>query len=318
MKRRMRSVLVITTIALAALIADTSWTAQSIKSKKSVVDSRTAPKLSPQIKPPPAGSVGTMQPMIIKSDLQVGVIKVTPQNPREGQQVTFEGNVMNYGAGAAQQPEVRLTVSGPAGVSFPTFSKKFNVTLSKNQGITFVQKFIVPKFGNYNCTFKLDPANKIAETNDNNNQKILTFQVDAAPDLIVCISNGKRPPVGGSREIKAVVKNIGTSASNHAANLKLRFYVKGKGVKYYDIPSVSPGHSHTITRNHSWSTSGTKTITAKVIYPFYDEVKKQNNDVSGSYFVRLPHHDKYSTAPKVKCSTGVNFYDWQQCDSQYP
>jgi len=312
----MRSVLVITTIAFAASIVTTSWAAQSTKSKKTYVDSRTAPK--PQIKSPPAGSVGTMQPMIIKSDLQVGVIKVTPQNPREGQQVTFEGNVMNYGAGAAQQPEVRLTVSGPAGVSFPIFNKKFNVTLTKNQGITFVQKFVVPKHGNYSCTFKLDPANKIAETNNNNNQKIMTFHVNAAPDLIVCISNGKRPPVGGSREIKAVVKNIGSSASNHAANLRLRFYVEGKGVKFYDIPSVSPGHSHTITRNHSWSTSGTKTITARVLYPFYDEVMTQNNEVSGSYFVRLPHHDKYSAAPKVKCSTNVNFNSWQQCNSQYP
>ena len=104
------------------------------------------------------------------------------------------------------------------------------------------------------------------------------------------------------------------------AELKLRFYVEGKGTTYHDIPVLSSGSativSYKITRNHSWSTSGTKTITAEVLYNM-DEINRHNNEVSGSYFVRLPHHDTYSAAPQVKCSTGTSFNSWEECDSRY-
>ncbi len=245
-----------------------------------------------------------------KPDLQVGVIKVTPNHPGEGKMVTFEGNVMNYGDGPASNPVATLSVTGPAGVSFPVFRQQFNVTLEKNHGVTFVKKFKAVKPGNYTCTFKLDPARMITETNDNNNVKQLTFMADALPDLIVCISNGKRPPVGRRREIKAVVKNIGSG--NCADYIKLRLYVEGKGTETYDLLPINAGDSRTVTRTAKWSTSGTKTITAKIIYP-KSEIKKNNNEARGSYFVRLPHHDKYSAAPKIKCSNNKTFNTWEQC-----
>ncbi len=257
------------------------------------------------------GRMTNIDPKVqVKPDLQVGVVKVTPKYPGEGNIVTFEGNVMNYGDGLAKDPVVTLTVAGPPGTSFPVFRKQFNVTLKKNQGVTFVKKFKADKPGDYTCTFKLDPARMIAETDDNNNMKQLTFKADALPDLIVCISNGKRPPVGGKRDIHAVVKNIGSG--NCADYIKLRFYVEGKGTKTYDLLPINAGDSRKVTREAKWSTAGTKTITAKVIYP-KSEIKKNNNEVSGSYFVRLPHHDKYSAAPAIKCSNNKTFSSWEQC-----
>jgi subtilase family serine protease len=250
------------------------------------------------------------RPVLPKPDLQVGVVKVTPQHPGEGKMVTFEGNVMNYGEGTAANPVVTLTVAGPAGVSFPVFRKQFNVTLNKNQGVTFVRKFKAAKHGNYMCTFSLDPARMIAETDDNNNVKQLAFKADPLPDFIVCISNGKRPPVGGRRDIHAVVKNIGSG--NGADYIKLRFYVEGKGTQTFDLLPINAGDSRKVTRSAKWSTAGTKTITAKIIYT-KSEINKNNNEVSGSYFVRLPHHDKYSAAPKIKCSNNKTFNDWEQC-----
>jgi subtilase family serine protease len=245
-----------------------------------------------------------------KPDLQVGVVKVTPNHPGEGKLVTFEGNVMNYGEGAAKDPVVTLSVAGPAGVSFPVFREQFNVTLNKNQGVTFVKKFTAAKHGNYTCTFVLDPARMIPETDDNNNMKQLTFKADPLPDLIVCISNGKRPPVGGTRDIHAVVKNIGSG--NSADYIKLQFYVEGKGTKTYDLLPINAGDSRKVTRTAKWSTAGTKTITAKAIYT-KNESHKNNNKVQGSYFVRLPHHDKYSAAPAIKCSNNTTFSTWEQC-----
>ena len=116
-----------------------------------------------------------------------------------------------------------------------------NVSLQRNQGVTFVQKFKVPKHGNYTCTFSLDPANMISETNDNNNKKSWSFGVHALPDLIVCISNGKRPPVGRKREIRAVIKNIGNGNTDGVAGIKLRFYVEKKGGKNIQHSAFSAG-----------------------------------------------------------------------------
>jgi hypothetical protein len=251
-----------------------------------------------------------------KPDLQVGAIKVTPQNPGEGSTVTFKGNVMNYGNAPAHNPVAFLRVKRPGGLPDKTFRQEMGVTLQKNQGVTFVQNFPVPKAGNYTCKFSLDPAHMIDELDDGNNDKDWTFGVHGLPDLIVCIDNGKRPPVGGKRDIHAVVKNIGSGNVSGMGQTKLRFYVKQKGTKTYDIPPLAVGASHRITRRHSWGLSGTKKISAKVLYN-RNEVNTQNNGVEGSYFVRLPHHDTYSVAPKVKCSTGENFNSWEEFERRY-
>ncbi len=257
------------------------------------------------------GRMTTISPKVkAKPDLQVGVVKVTPHHPGEGKMVTFEGNVMNYGEGLAKDPVVTLTVAGPAGVSFPVFRKQFNVTLNKNQGVTLIKQFKAVKHGNYTCTFVLDPARMIPETDDNNNMKQLTFTAHPLPDLIVCISNGKRPPVGRKRDIHAVVKNIGSG--NCADYIKLQFYVEGKGTMTYDLLPINAGDSRKVTRTAKWSTAGTKTIRAKAIYT-KNESHKSNNEVQGSYFVRLPHHDKYSAAPVIKCSNNTTFGTWEQC-----
>jgi hypothetical protein len=251
-----------------------------------------------------------------KPDLQVGAIKVTPQNPGAGGMVTFKANVMNYGNATAQNPVAVVRVKRPGGLPDKIFRQELNVSLQKNQGVTFVQKFKVPKAGNYTCQFSVDPADMIAETDNHNNQKNWTFGVHGLPDLIVCIDNGKRPPVGRSRDIRAMVKNIGSGNVSGMGQTKLRFFVKKKGTKTYNIPPLAVGASHRINRKHSWAGSGTKKISAQVIYN-RPEVHTSNNKVEGSYFVRLPHHDKYSAAPKVKCSTGENFNSWQEVEQRY-
>lgn len=256
------------------------------------------------------------RPEVVKTlslpDLQVGVVRIAPQHPGEGQTVTFEGNIMNYGDGVAENPVVILTLEGPPGVSMPFFRKQFNVSLGKNQGVTLVERFEVPRHGRYTGTFSLDPARMITETNDDNNVKTLSFDVESRPDLVVCISNGKRPPVGGSRDIKAVVKNVGNG--NCADYVKLELYVEGKGTQSYELLPINSGDSREVTGNHAWGTSGTKTIRARVTYS-KQESNTGNNMVQGSYFVRLPHHDTYSAAPQVKCSNNREFTSWEQCDT---
>jgi len=249
-------------------------------------------------------------------DLQVGVIKVTPQNPGEGHTVTYKANVMNYGNAPATNPVVVLRVRRPGGLPDKIYRQEMHVTLQKYQGVTFVQRFPVPKAGNYKTTFAVDPANMIAELDDHNNSKDWTFGVLGLPDLMVCIDNGKRPPVGGKRDIHAMVRNIGSASTSGMGHITLRFSVEKKGTRTYSIPPLAPGQSHTVNRRYSWSLSGTKHLSARVSYD-KSETDRRNNEVSGSYFVRLPHHDTYSAAPHVKCSTGENFNSWQQVEQRY-
>ncbi|MBT8276127.1 MAG: hypothetical protein KJO39_08290, partial [Bacteroidia bacterium] len=251
-----------------------------------------------------------------KPDLQVGVIKLLPQNPGERQNVKFEGYVMNYGENPVENPVVMLKIKRSTGTTIRTFTEELDITLLKNQGILYVKEFRAPRHGSYTATFILDAVNGVDEMNENNNEKNKTFIVRPLADLIVCISNAKRPPVGRSREIRMVVKNIGNfrTSINPVSGIKLRSYVEAKGVKMHDIPPLEPGESFTIKRNHKWGLAGTKTLTAKIIYPG-DETNSRNNEVQSSFFVRLPHHDTYSAAYKVKCSTGQDVYNWDDIEN---
>jgi hypothetical protein len=251
-----------------------------------------------------------------KPDLQVGVIKLLPQNPGERQNMKFEGNIMNYGENPVEKPVVTLQIKRSTGAIIRTFTKEMDITLVKNQGITYVEDFRAPRHGSYIATFILDAVDAVDEMNENNNEKNKTFEVRPLPDLIVCISNGKRPPVGRSREIRMVVKNIGNfrTSINPVSGIKLRSYVEAKGVKMYDIPPLEPGETFTIKRNHRWGLSGTKTLTAKVIYPG-DETNSNNNEVQGSFFVRLPHHDYYGLEKNIVCSTGETLRSWEEFEN---
>ncbi len=292
MKSSLRPVLTFAVIAFAFMISNTLW----------------AEPLKVKLRP--------AQITNLKADLQVDLVKVLPKSIGEGEMVTFVGNVWNHDQGAAKNPAVLITVVGPPGVSIPVYRKEFNATFNKGQGFTVTYKFKVPKPGAYTCALIVDQANEIPESDNKNNAKDISFGVRSLCDLIVCISNGKRPPVGRKRAIDAVVYNIGNSSSKFSEEIKLSFYVEGHGVKAFTIPSLPKGGSHKVRRNHKWPTSGTKTITANISYTG-KEINKNNNMVSGSYFVRLPHHNDYGGGQPVKCSTNSDFSNWEQCDSQY-
>jgi hypothetical protein len=162
MIRLQRHVWFMAALACSAMLA-APLSAQTLKNTAMpVMANRVLPIANPQVKPLPPGAGGAAPKARALPDLQVGVIKISPQHPGEGQTVKFEGNIMNYGDGPAPNPVVTLTV----------------------------------------------------------------------------------------------------------------------------------------------------------IYPDR-ESDKSNNQVQGSFFVRLPHHDKYSAAPKVKCSNNRTFYDWEQCNSMH-
>lgn len=115
-------------------------------------------------------------------------------------------------------------------------------------------------------------------------------------DLTVCVSNGKTPPIGGNRDIQARIVNNGPDVRD----LKLSFYVEGKGVQEHAIAFLGAGQTYTRTRNHSWSTVGTKTIKAMVFKPGY----KEQIIAEGAYRVRLAGTPSDSSGEGDKCVRG--------------
>jgi CARDB len=114
-------------------------------------------------------------------------------------------------------------------------------------------------------------------------------------DLTVCVSNGKTPPIGGKRDIHVRVTN---NSENPVRGLKLAFFVEGKGIENYDIAEIGGKRTYLKTRNHSWSTVGTKKITAMVYMPGY----KERALVEGAYRVRLAGTPSDSSGEGDKCS----------------
>jgi hypothetical protein len=252
-----------------------------------------------------------------KPDLRVGMMGAMPIGSGvigEGQRIKYKGEIVNSGETTVNNPTVKMILDRPGNEPTNQFTTELNVTIEKDDKANFEKGFRVHTPGTYTVTLVLDPENSIDELDENNNSRTRSFDVPPLPDLIVYIDNAKRPPVGREREVRIVVKNIGNSATSPYANASLRSYVKQKGVENYDIPVLQPGATFTIKRKHKWGTAGTKKINAKVSYS-QAEINADNNFVEGSFFVRLPHHDTYTAAPKVKCSTGETFYSWNEIEN---
>ncbi|MFO7732662.1 MAG: hypothetical protein R6X21_03325 [Candidatus Aminicenantes bacterium] len=118
-----------------------------------------------------------------------------------------------------------------------------------------------------------------------------------AADLTVCVSNGKTPPIGGKRDIHVKVTN---NQATEIRGLKLSFAVEGKGIQNDTIDRLGPNDTYVKTRNHSWSTVGTKSITAMVHLPGF----KENIVVKAAYRVRYANQPSDSSEESDVCLSG--------------
>ena len=117
------------------------------------------------------------------------------------------------------------------------------------------------------------------------------------PSVTVCITSGKTAPVFGDRDIHVWVKNNTAVATGM---LHLEFYIEGKGTNYYSI-SLGPNELRKNTRNCTWSTSGQKTIRAKLNV----QGSTQLAEVEGWVQIYL-HDPKYQSEYLVQCSDGTS------------
>ncbi|MEN8153486.1 MAG: CARDB domain-containing protein [Acidobacteriota bacterium] len=246
-------------------------------------------------------------------DLVIDSITRSPKHPVMGETFTFKFSVFNMGNGTADASVAKISIKGPN----TAFFKKLPVRILNGHSLPFnpmpdstwlSEEFKFSKWGIYKFTVRLDVDKNVTESDENNNEKFILVDVSPVPDLIVCISNNKRPGVGKKTSIHATVKNVGEFQS---APCKLRFYVEKKGTNEYDIPVLHPGKTHKITREERWGLAGTRTISAIIdYYKKIREFREDNNRAQSSYFVRLPHHKKTTHPPYSICSSKAFNKPW--------
>lgn len=135
----------------------------------------------------------------------------------------------------------------------------------------------------------------------------MTAKIFTKPDLIVCLDNNLRPAVATEAKIHAYVKNIGQYKSNPCV---LSFYVGGEGTDTHNVPKLNPGETYTVLRKKRLYKSATRTIHATIDSTgIIAESNENNNHVESSVKWRLPHEDKYSARPPLKCSDGTDSWN---------
>ncbi|MBB2947789.1 hypothetical protein FB565_007560 [Actinoplanes lutulentus] len=192
-------------------------------------------------------------------DLVVTSATWTPAAPSETSAITLSAVVRNSGtaASAATKLDFRLggTVAGTADV--PALAAGAAATVTASAG-TKAQ-------GSYTVSAVVDPANTVAETNNDNNTFTASSQLVVSqapgPDLqVTAISNTPANPAAGAAvSFTVAVTNRGTSAAG-ASTTRL---VVGSTTLTGATPAIAAGATTTVTIGGTWTaTSGGATATA--------------------------------------------------------
>ncbi len=194
-------------------------------------------------------------------DLIVTDISWEPANPGAGNRVTFSATIKNQGTKATAAGVIN-------GVSFlvdgtqvswsdnntSSIAPGSSVTVTANGGPAGSAWTAAP--GSHTVTAWVDDVNRIAETDETNNQFTKTISIGGItgqPDLIVTdISTSPASPLTGNPvTFSAVVKNQGTGATPGGTIIGVSFFVDGVQVSWSDntVSSLAAGESVTVTAN---------------------------------------------------------------------
>jgi subtilase family serine protease len=238
-----------------------------------------------------AADGGTGQPDLIVTD-----ITWTPTTPTTGQAVTFSAVIKNQGTAATPAGVIH-------GVSFSVDGTQVNWsdtnttslavnatrTLTATGGPTGANTWIATS-GSHTVLADVDDVNRMAESNEGNNQFTKPLTIGAAqPDLIVTSVSWSpaSPATGQAVTFSAIIQNTGSSATPAGTVHRVSFSVDGTVVNWSDTSTtaLAPQATRTLTANSgpggssSWTaTSGTHTILAKVDDTLLIAESNENNN----------------------------------------
>lgn len=216
-------------------------------------------------------------------DLVVTSATWSPANPDETSAIVITAGVRNSGTVASAATKIDFTIGGTAVASadVPALAPGASASVTGNAG-TKAQ-------GSYTVAATVDPANTVAESNNDNNTFTAASQLVVSqapgPDLQVTALNlnPSNPAVGAAVNFTAAVQNRGTST---AAASTTRVVV-GSTTLTGSTPAIAAGATTTVTIGGTWTaTSGGATAVATADSAnVVAETNENNNTLSKSIVV---------------------------------
>ena len=193
----------------------------------------------------------TPAPVLIPElSVAAGDLKITPANFKGGDKVLLKATIKNNGADKAKNVKTSFFFNG-----VNAFNKTI-ATISKNSKNAVTYNYQIPQNlkGTVIFQVKVDPENKIAESNENNNEAQINVNVNPAQiDLTIdsLKTSPVKPKTGQKVNIQVKIKNTGNTK---ATNVKLNIYLgdnTGNPNFTVNIPSINK--NAVAAKSFSWT-----------------------------------------------------------------
>jgi hypothetical protein len=209
-------------------------------------------------------------------DLVVTAATWTPASPSEATAVTLSATVRNQGTADAAATRVDFKLGGNVvgNAAVGALAAGASATVSANVG--------AQPMGSYSVAAVVDPANTVAEQNNDNNAFTASTQLVVGqapgPDLQVLsiTTNPANPAVGAAVSFTVAVNNRGTSGAGASTT---RLTVGGTTLNG-STPAIAAGATANVAIGGTWTaTSGGATLTATADATAAVAETNENNNV---------------------------------------
>ncbi|MEU4220057.1 CARDB domain-containing protein [Actinoplanes sp. NPDC026623] len=210
----------------------------------------------------PGGQVADLQVLggwAPNPDLVVTAATWTPASPSEATAVTLSATVRNQGTAAAAATRVDFKLGGNVvgNAAVGALAAGASATVSANVG--------AQPMGSYGVAAVVDPANTVAEQNNDNNTFTASTQLVVGPapgpdlQVVAITTNPANPAVGAAVSFTVAVNNRGISAAGASTT---RLTVGGTTLNG-STPAIAAGGTTNVAVAGTWTaTSGGATLTA--------------------------------------------------------
>jgi uncharacterized repeat protein (TIGR01451 family) len=235
----------------------------------------------------PGGQVADLQVLggwAPNPDLVVSAASWTPTAPSEATPITLSATVRNAGTAAAAATTVDFKLGGSKVASAAVGA------LAAGASATVTATAPAQAMGSYSVAATVDPANTVAEQNNDNNTFTAAGQLVVSqapgPDLQVVgiTSNPPNPAVGTAVSFTVAVKNRGITATGASTVTRL---VAGGTTLNTNTAAIAAGATVNVAVSGTWTaTAGGATITATAdATGVVAETNENNNTLSQAIVV---------------------------------
>ncbi|NLG84059.1 MAG: carbohydrate-binding protein [Firmicutes bacterium] len=221
------------------------------------------------------------------------VTDVTPTGAIEGDAVAFQAVIKNIGTQATASGTTHYVDFYVDGTKVASGSTSSSIAVGASVTITASTNWTAAGVGTHTVRATADATGTIAEIDENNNSKEITFIVNQKPGIDLIVTDitwsPSNPSAGNAVTFSAIVKNQGTIATPSGTAVTVRIVIDGNttltSTNY--TSSIPAGGSATITPSGTWTaTNGNHSVTATVDYNnIITETNENNNSYTKTMYI---------------------------------